>query len=403
MRVLAVAPQPFFVTRGTPFSIYYRTLVMAEQGVQIDLLTYGVGKEVDIPGVRVIRIPSPGPLGRNIPIGPSFKKACLDTLMVFWTIALLLRQRYDLVHAHEEAVFWCRWLKPIFRFRLVYDMHSSLPQQLINFDYSRSILLHGAFRWAEHVSLRAADAVITICPDLAEYATRHGVKAGRHFLIENSIFDRISLKEKVHNGAAKPQSSAIPSGHAEPVLTAEAEGPRIVYTGTLETYQGLDLLIRAMPHILPEWPDAQLILVGGTASQIAAMNRLAQQVGVIHACRFTGILPKDQAQSYVHSADVLVSPRLRGTNTPLKIYEWLTSGVPIVATNIWSHAQILDEHVSVLVEPDPLALAEGMLTVLRDPALAEQLTAAAQSLYRQRYSRSVYERKIRDLLGVLQR
>jgi hypothetical protein len=49
----------------------------------------------------------------------------------------LARHRYDAVHAHEESVFWCRFLKPFFRFRLIYDMHSSLPQQLSNFQFSK--------------------------------------------------------------------------------------------------------------------------------------------------------------------------------------------------------------------------------------------------------------------------
>jgi hypothetical protein len=58
MRALVIAPQPFFSARGTPFSVYYRTLLMSELGVSIDLLTYGQGQEVELPGVRVIRTPS---------------------------------------------------------------------------------------------------------------------------------------------------------------------------------------------------------------------------------------------------------------------------------------------------------------------------------------------------------
>ena len=65
--------------------------------------------------------------------------------MVLWTIALLCRRRYAVVHAHEEAVFWCLWLKPLFRFRLIYDMHSSLPQQLNNFRFAELPLLRRLF------------------------------------------------------------------------------------------------------------------------------------------------------------------------------------------------------------------------------------------------------------------
>ena len=145
MKLLVVAPQPFFTPRGTPFSVYYRTLVTAEQGVRIDLLTYGVGQDVDIPGVRIVRVPRLRWL-EPVPVGPSWRKLVLDVLMVFWTIGLLLRHRYQVVHAHEESVFWCRFLKPIFRFRLIYDMHSSLPQQLENFRFTKSRLLIGAFK-----------------------------------------------------------------------------------------------------------------------------------------------------------------------------------------------------------------------------------------------------------------
>ena len=57
MKLLMIAPEPFFTPRGTPFSVYYRALVAAEQGASIDLLTYGEGDDVVIPGVRIVRIP----------------------------------------------------------------------------------------------------------------------------------------------------------------------------------------------------------------------------------------------------------------------------------------------------------------------------------------------------------
>jgi hypothetical protein len=108
MKVLMIAPEPFFTPRGTPFSVYYRTLVAAEQGVRIDLLTYGQGADVAIPGVRIVRIPRFSWLG-PVPVGPSFQKLFLDIWTVLWTVMLLLRHRYDVVHAHAESVFWCRY------------------------------------------------------------------------------------------------------------------------------------------------------------------------------------------------------------------------------------------------------------------------------------------------------
>ena len=167
MRALVVAPHPFFTPRGTPFSVYYRTLVTAEFGVEVDLLTYGEGEDVAIPGVRMIRIPWV-PFTSKVPVGPSLKKLVLDLVMLVWTIALLIRNRYDFVHAHEESVFFCGWLKPLFGFKLVYDMHSSLPQQLTNFDFTSWRFPVRVFERLEKAALRSATAVVTICPDLAE-------------------------------------------------------------------------------------------------------------------------------------------------------------------------------------------------------------------------------------------
>src|SRR5688572_14829285 len=141
---------------------------MAEQGVTIDLLTYGTGEDVEIPGVRTVRIPQL-PFTGSVPLGPSWRKAVLDVPMALWTIGLLLRHRYDVVHAHEEAVFWCQALKPLFGFRLIYDMHSSLPQQLQNFRYTSSPLLLGIFGALERRALASSNVVVTICRELRDH------------------------------------------------------------------------------------------------------------------------------------------------------------------------------------------------------------------------------------------
>ncbi len=390
-RILAIAPQPFYTPRGTPLSVYYRTLIMSQAGASIDLLTYGVGHDVDIPGVRIIRIPSFG--CRQIKIGPSLTKAFLDIFMVLYTIALLLRRRYTVVHAHEESVFWCRFLKPLFGFRLIYDMHSSLPQQLTNFSFTTSRVLIGAFDRLERTCLRSADAVITICPDLAEYALAHGADAGRHFLIENSIFDAVRLRTPPQGGdddAAATSARALPPLHSS--------NRRIMYAGTFEPYQGIDLLLRAYAHITDDCDDVELLLIGGSPEQVAQMKRLADELKISARCTFTGTLPKAQAMEYSRHATLLISPRVRGTNTPLKVYEQLASGVPLLATRIWSHTQVLSDDVCVLVEPEPRAMAEGLRRALTDEPLRQRLVAAARRLYDQRYSRNVYESKIDAVL-----
>jgi glycosyltransferase involved in cell wall biosynthesis len=390
MKALVIAPQPFFTPRGTPFSVYYRTMVMAEHGVEVDLLTYGEGEDVVIPGCRIIRIPRFRFLG-PVKIGPSFTKLFFDVFIVLWTTGLLLKNRYAFVHAHEEAVFFCRFLKPLFGFKLVYDMHSSLPQQLTNFRFTTSKTLVGLFERLERSSLHAAEAVITICPDLAEYALGEGVDPERHFLIENSIFEDVRLASHVGSGV-EPATGGVALPDSDEL---------VVYAGTLEHYQGIDILLRAFPLVREARPDARLLVVGGTPDQVESMRALADELGLGDACVFTGRVPKSVAREYLDKASVLVSPRRSGTNTPLKVYEQLASGKPIVATRIWSHTQVLNDDVCFLVEPDPSSMAAGIVDALQDERRRALTVAAALKLYETEYSRSMYEQKIERLLGVL--
>lgn len=394
MRLLAVAPQPFFTPRGTPLSVYYRSMVSAEQGVEVDLLTYGAGKDVDLPGVRVRRIPRLRFL-EPIPVGPSRNKLLLDLLMVLWTFALCLRHRYEVVHAHEESVFWCALLKPLLRFRLIYDMHSSLPQQLTNFRFTRSQLLIGAFQYLEDLALRRADAVITICPALADHALGRIPDPGRHVLIENSIFEPVCL--------APGLEATSDSGHPEAERALD-RGPVVLYAGTFEAYQGVGLLIEAFTHVLRAHEEAVLLLIGGAPHQVDEYRLLAKRSGLAsERCIFTGLVSRERAQRYAGRAAVLTSPRLRGTNTPLKIYEQLASGIPLVATRIESHTQVLSDEIAFLADPEPAAFGAAVVAALRDRdrAAADRATAAAAE-YQRRYARPAYEAKLRQVLELVE-
>lgn len=386
LRALVIAPQPFFSPRGTPFSVYYRTMVLSELGVRIDLLTYGQGQDVNIPGINIIRIPNFSFFGK-IRTGPSGLKLFLDVFMFFWTVGLLLRKRYDFVHAHEEVVFYCRFLKPLFRFKLLYDMHSSLPQQLDNFEFTKSKTIKKAFKWLEDSSLKKADAVITICPDLADYVQGLLGDDPKHFLIENSIFEPVRLKATARASGDEEQPITLPDGKRY-----------VIYAGTFEKYQGLDILISAFAKVVRDVPDVCLLMVGGDPGQVDEMKALAREHGMANDVVFTGRVPQHLARHYNRVADVLTSPRSAGTNTPLKVYEQLASGKPLVATRIYSHTQILSDENTFLVEPNSDDMARGIVTALTDSTEAKKRVRRAQALYESEYSRPAYVRKMTALL-----
>jgi glycosyltransferase involved in cell wall biosynthesis len=108
---------------------------------------------------------------------------------------------------------------------------------------------------------------------------------------------------------------------------------------------------------------------------------------------FTGQQPARDIPSFVQACDVLVSPRIRGTNTPLKIYSYLRSGKPILATNLLTHTQVLTPDIAVLVEPGPEAFAEALAALLDDPEARATLAARARAVAQEKYSRESYLRR----------
>ena len=365
---------------------------MSELGLEIDLLTYGEGRDTDIPNVRILRAPRFSLLG-NVKTGPSMLKLFLDVFVAARAVWLLIRNRYDIVHAHEEAVFICRFLKPIFRFKLVYDMHSSLTQQLTNFQFTESRIIHYIFKKLEDSSINAAEAVITICPDLRDYVNQIIENQDKHFLIENSIFEPVKLKGQKSADAANDQAvdrSALPANRF-----------RFVYAGTLESYQGIDLLIEAFAKVIARCPEAFLLIAGGTPEQVERFRKMATGNGLDGHCLFTGNVPQSLAHEFMESADVLLSPRTEGTNTPLKVYQQLASGIPLVATNIYSHTQVLTDDVAFLSDPEVSAFADAMVAAMTDKDVARVKADKAIRLYEQEYSRESYVRKLDALLSGL--
>ena len=369
-----LAPEPFFEPRGTPFSEYHRIKALSELGYRIDLVTYPFGRDVTLPGLRIYRCPKP-PFLRGVRIGPSAAKILLDVTLAFTAIRLAHAGTYDAIHSHEEAGLLGLWLAEWLGVPHLYDMHSSLPQQLDNFGYDRSALVRRLFERAETLMITRSRAIITICQELQDTAAALGA-ADRASLIENVMGGDI-------DGGPPPPVDELRARYG-----VDAAQPLVLYTGTFEAYQGLDLLVEAAARLRTTHPAARVLVVGGTSEQVARARR--QAGATASNLVFAGQRPAPEIPGFVDACDILVSPRTSGTNTPLKIYSYLRSGRPIVATRLRTHTQVLDPDTALLVPPEAEALAAGLARLLDDPDERTRLAAAAQALATSRYSRESY-------------
>ena len=375
-----LAPEPFFQPRGTPFSEYHRIKALGELGHRVDLVTYPIGADVDLPNLRIIRSPRL-PFVREVSIGPSVTKIVLDVALAITAIRQARRVQYDAIHSHEEMGLLGVWLARRLGIPHLYDMHSSLPQQLTNFRYTGSVLARRLFEAAERKMVGDSQVVVTICPQLQDTVIAMGA-GERSILIEN-----------VMGGDVEADPDARPRDiRAE--LGIEAHRPVILYTGTFESYQGLDMLLDALGILQGDHPDAAAVVVGGEPAQVASAEVRAGRAGA--TVLFTGRQPAADIPAYIEACDILVSPRIAGTNTPLKIYSYLRSGKPIVATNLLTHTQVLTPECAVLTSPDPSTFAAAIARLIDHPDEGRVLADAARRLAERQYSREVYLERTRE-------
>ena len=370
-----LAPEPFFEPRGTPFSEYHRIKTIGSLGHQVDLVTYPFGRDVELPNLRIFRCARP-PLLRRIRIGPSVAKALLDVALAATAVRRAAAVRYDAVHSHEEAGLLGVWIARWRGIPHLYDMHSSLPQQLANFRRARTRLLRKLFERVESAMIGGSRVVITICPALQDAAVAAGA-GDRAFLIENVMGGDV--------GAGAGGTDGDSDVRAE--FGIGPDQPLVLYTGTFEPYQGLDLLFEAAARVRATHPDARVLVAGGDAAQVTdAQRRTAADGAVV----FAGRRPPEEIPRFVAACDILASPRTAGTNTPLKIYSYLRSGRPIVATDLRTHTQVLDRETAALVEPEPEAFAAAIRRLIDRPDERARLARAARALADARYSPDAY-------------
>jgi glycosyltransferase involved in cell wall biosynthesis len=361
-RILAVAPQPFYQDRGTPIALRQVLQALSELGRPVDLVTYPVGEDVALPGLRIFR--SANPLAyRSVPVGFSLRKVVLDLPLTAALSRRLARGRYTCIHAVEEAAFPAALLAEAYRTPLLYDMQSSLAEQLARLAPLRLRPARAALNAAERWLLRRSSLVAT--------------SAG--------------LAERVREAAptVPVREWHFPSAPAE-VNTAEVAAlrarlglspgqPVVLYSGTFEEYQGLAELIAAIPLVHDRVPAVRFVLVGAEDGDTPFEDGAGMALAESGILRVVERQPRADMAAFLALADVLVSARAYGGNLPLKIFDYLAAGRPIVATDIPTHRTVLSEERAVLVQPTAEALAAGIIGVLGDPTRAGRLAAAARS------------------------
>jgi PEP-CTERM/exosortase A-associated glycosyltransferase len=327
--------------------------------------------EEEVDGWRFHRTQPPGGILEGIPV--------LGEIELMGEIAhrleqLVKRQRPHILHAHSPVLNAIPTLHVGRRHGIpvTYEVRAFWEDAAV--DHGTACergLRYRVTRSLETWVLRHVDAVITICEGLRKDILDRGLAADKVTVVPNAVdMDAFSTGQE-----------------SDPELRQKLRldgGVVLGFIGSFYAYEGLELLLRAMPKLVAETPSIRLLLVGG-GPQESELKRLAAELGLLEKVVFTGSVPHVEVQRYYDLIDVLVYPRLsmRLTElvTPLKPLEAMARGRLVVASDVGGHRELIrPEHNGMLFKAgDGDALVAAVRELLADPERRRVLGSNARS------------------------
>jgi 1,2-diacylglycerol 3-alpha-glucosyltransferase len=370
--IAMVAACAFPANHGTPAAIKEMSEELARRGHSIRVVTYPLSHEIPITGVEIDRVAQVGS-NRQVSVGPSYQRLAFDALLVFKLFQVVRRHKVEVIHAHNyEAALVGGFVGKLTGVPVIYNAINTMIGELPSFNFIRPrALAIGLAKVLDYVVPRMADMIIADTEELRSFILDKGVDPARVITIHSGV---------------RPEMFAGADGSRVRDRLAAGHGPLIIYTGTFDDFQGLDYLMAAFKIVHERKPAASLLLVGSTinAAHSAKYKRMAADLGFASRFAMTSCT-LDELPDLLAAADVAVVPRPQSAGIPTKLLNYMAAGNAIVSFK--QSATILrHRETALLVEPATAEnFAQGILSLLDDPALAQRLRANVKSFVAGRF------------------
>jgi PEP-CTERM/exosortase A-associated glycosyltransferase len=349
--------------------------------------------EEEIDGLHFYRTPWDGGLIGRVPGLQHFAQVHATTRRLD---AIARRIRPHILHAHSPCLNGLAALSVGKRLGIpvVYEVRAFWEDAAVDHGTAREGgLRYRLSRALETRVLREADAVTTICEGLKRDIVGRGIPEQRVTVIPNAV-----------NLAAFPLAG---EPDADVKRQLGLEGKTVIgFIGSFYAYEGLDLLLAALPRVLERVPQARVLLVGG-GPQEPVLRSLATALGLHGKVLFAGRVPHDQVQRYYSVVDVFAYPRhaMRLTDlvTPLKPLEAMAQGRLLVASDVGGHRELIrDGENGILFRAgDAASLAQAIVRLLEQRERWPQLRAQGRRFVEQERNWPGSVARYREVFGRL--
>lgn len=295
------------------------------------------------------------------------------------------RNRYDLIHVHNMPDFlvFAAWYPKLTGVKLILDVHDVVPELFVSkFKAKESDLLVALMRWLEKASAVFAD----------------------HIIVSNDLWH-----EKLISRSVPKEKCSVVLNHVDPAIFYRRPRTRndgkliILFHGSFQWHQGLDVAIEALARMRSKVPNAELHLYGDAGSNAEAdLARLAGRLGLNGTVKFLGNVPLDRIPDVIANVDLGVVPKRADSfgneAYSTKIMEFMSQGVPVVVSRTRIDSLYFDEAtVHFFPSGDSHAMANAMLDVINDQQLRKTLIAKGYEYV----DRNSWDRKKKDYLELV--
>ncbi len=371
-----VAACPFPFGRGTPIRIQRQAEALAARGHEVHVVTYFLGAPEALGRVSVHRTAKLW-FYRTTSPGPTYGKLLmLDPMLATQLIRVVRRARIDIVHAHHyEGLLVALGARPFARVPLVYDAHTTLGSELPFFPMG---LPRGLVTWLgrrlDGGLPKLADHVISVTETIRDHLVRdHAFDPARVSVIGNGVeFERFAPA-------------------AQPSWAANAP-KRIIFTGNLAAYQGVDRLLEAFAAVARQRSDVQLVIV--TDSDFAAYEPITRRLAIGERVEVLATPGFERLPALLETAHIAANPRVAAEGMPVKLLNYMAAGMPIVSFKGSAPGLTHGETAWLVAGGRPAEFAQGLLALLDDPEGAQELGRRARCFVEQHYRWPVVAERI---------
>lgn len=377
LKICVLAACPFPANHGTPGSIRELAEATAQRGHEVHVVSYHMGDNLPLHGVHHHRIPD-WTGERRVVVGPTRRRPLYDFQMIFTAAKVIRKYDLDLMHAHGyEAALVAACARPLVRRPVLYSAHNRMSDELASYDFFHSRKLANGLAWL----------LDTTVPRLGNRCIPHSTNL-QEFLHSSGLARR---SEPVLNFGIDVESLPSVDRHALREQAGLGDDPILLYSGVIDQFQRLDLLLHAMVDVLKQVPRAKLLIFATIANpkHEKALLEKAQELGIASSVILRVPRDMEKGRKLIALCDVAVVPRPAAPGFPIKLLNYMAAARPCVMFASSASRVSHGEHVWLAAKDTSESLGAAIVQLLKNPGLRQRVAEGGRRFVQQNHDRRV--------------